>query len=181
MTDRYIQTCRGGTFNLENPNPEDIVLSDVAHALSHICRYTGHCSVFYSVAQHSVLCSRLAAERGHGEDIQREALLHDATEAYVGDVASPLKALLPDYVEVEARVRRALASRFSLCREVPKAVKELDQALLMWEAPRLLGPLVGDGWPFSVSRPWRNLPLTPWSPAMAMYEFMDQARRLGVY
>src|SRR5690606_19551202 len=70
-----------------DPRPGDVDLEVFAHALSLQCRFGGHCKVFYSVAQHCVLTARIL----HDSYWRHEALMHDAAEAYIGDVVRPLK------------------------------------------------------------------------------------------
>lgn len=90
----WIQTRSGEAFDLLNPKPEHVQLEDIVYALSHLCRFNGHTSRFYSVAEHSLhVCDRVL-EAGHPARAQLVALLHDAHEAYTGDIASPLKQLL---------------------------------------------------------------------------------------
>ena len=87
-----IATWGGGSFNFEDPKPEMINIEDIAKSLSCICRYTGHCNNFYSVAQHSILMANLTEFDGMGTPLQR--LLHDSAEAYLGDITTPLKSNL---------------------------------------------------------------------------------------
>src|SRR6266496_3875421 len=92
----------GKWFNVFNPKPEDVDIRDIAHALSNQCRFTGHTKEFYSVAQHSVLVSTFCAP----EDAAW-GLLHDASEAYLSDIASPVKKhpdFGPFYLEAEKRI-----------------------------------------------------------------------------
>lgn len=84
-----IVTYTGKFFDLLNPTPDMVCIEDIAHALANICRYAGHVREFYSVAQHCVLMAKADLPGG---SLQR--LLHDAGEAYVGDIASPWKQLL---------------------------------------------------------------------------------------
>jgi hypothetical protein len=112
----YIQTISGG--NPFDPDPGEIEIEDIALALSHQCRFGGHCRVFYSVAQHSCLVSDLVIERG-GNLAALWALLHDASEAYLVDLPHPLKhrsELGKLYAAAEDRLQAAVCERFGLAR-----------------------------------------------------------------
>lgn len=137
MNDRkgdWMQTFSGGMFWPIDPWPDEVDIVDIAHALSNICRYGGHCRSFYSVAEHSALMC-VAAPPEH----RRWALLHDAAEAYVVDVPRPLKRFLPGYAEIEDRVLRAIADRFDLPWPMPEAVKILDNRMLVSEQRAIMG------------------------------------------
>lgn len=174
----YIQTYSGECLALLAPDPAGILLQDVAHALSHICRFTGHSKTFYSVAQHSVLICEEAQDRCMNETTQRWALLHDATEAYLGDVSSPLKGLLPGYSRLEAIWQRAVADRFFLPRVMPDVIHTLDREALIAEAETfLIGGPQGDGWPSGGSSILLGPPMCPDEAEAA---FLRHADRLGV-
>ena len=102
-----IQTHTGKFLDLLNPTPDMIDMEDIAHALAHLCRFTGHTQRFYSVAEH---CVRMVQWGLPGPAALR--LMHDATEAYIGDVSTPLKTLLPNYGVIELDIRNAIAERF---------------------------------------------------------------------
>ena len=87
---------------------QDIRIDDIAHALSLICRANGHFRIFYSVAQHSIHCALEAAACAYTKKTQLHCLLHDAAEAYLGDVTRPLKRHLPLYVEAEETLQRTI-------------------------------------------------------------------------
>lgn len=99
----WIQTATGGQFWPMDPQPDEIDINDIAHALAMLCRFGGHCLRFYSVAEHSVLLSH-AVPPEHA----LWALLHDATEGYLVDMPRPIKAFLPGYKEAEAGIVRAV-------------------------------------------------------------------------
>lgn len=101
---------RRGKVDLYNPHPDQIHIEDIAAALAKICRFGGHVKRFYSVAQHCCLVANLVPA-----PLMLEALLHDATEAYCGDVIKPLKVLLGKvYEEIEARFKAPIVDKFSL-------------------------------------------------------------------
>src|ERR1017187_3689810 len=136
--DGFIGTFSGLRFWPLDPNPEQILIADIAHALAHQCRFGGHASKFYSVAEHSVHVSRICPVQD-----TLWGLLHDASEAYLVDLPRPLK-LLPEfaaYREAERRLQRAVAVRFGLAPEQPASVTEADDTMLWIEAHSLLGSM----------------------------------------
>lgn len=155
----WIQTYTGKAFDLANPQPEQLDPHDIVHALAHIGRYTGHARDFYSVAEHT--CSVVTEathiarnEEGYGDAsvrlVGQFALLHDAAEAYVGDVSAPLKRTpeLAGFRAIERVVEEAVLAKFfpefDTLDDSPKAtireiVKRADIRMLATEAAVLLG------------------------------------------
>jgi 5'-deoxynucleotidase YfbR-like HD superfamily hydrolase len=168
----WIQTYSGRRFNPIKPNPNAIVIQDIAHALSNICRFTGHCKEFYSVAQHSVLVSYIC-----NEENALWGLLHDQSEAYAQDLPKPLKCLpeFATYREIEKRIQKAGCQRFGLSEQEPTDVKRADILLLATEARDLMSPLHPD-WKSPVEPlPFR---IEPWKPARAKTEFLKRFYQL---
>lgn len=130
-----IQTYTGLNFSLLDPDPASITIEDIAHALSHQCRFTGHCKYHYSVAQHSVLVSYFC----HPDDA-KHGLLHDAAEGYCSDLATPLKYLpeMSKYVEIEHNIQARIYERFGLDPIAGPTVKPADIRLVRAEAFLLL-------------------------------------------
>lgn len=129
----WILTATGRHFSYLDPRPEDINILDIAQGLACESRYNGHTRGFYSVAQHAWLASQIVP-REHA----LEALLHDATEAYCKDIPRPLKELLPDYREIEARVDGTVRVSFGLPAAMSQAVKHADLVLLATERRDLM-------------------------------------------
>src|SRR5579859_6023200 len=131
----YLQTVSGRWVNPFDPDPAQIDIGDIARALANQCRFGGHCRPFYSVAQHSVHVSELVEERdGDVEDVFA-ALMHDAGEAYLGDMPHPIKHRSPlgaAFREAERHLERAIRERFRIKAEVP-GLKPADRALLATE------------------------------------------------
>jgi hypothetical protein len=137
-SDGFIGTFSGLRFWPLDPDPAKILIDDIAHALAHQCRFGGHASKFYSVAEHSVHVSRHCLP-----EHALWGLLHDASEAYLVDLPRPLK-LLPEfaaYREAERRLQRAVSVRFGLAPEQPASVTAADDKMLWIEAHSLLGSM----------------------------------------
>ncbi len=128
-----IQTNSNKAFSFVDPRPGQVCIEDIAHALSLLCRYTGHSNRFYSVGQHSLLVAHLTPK-----PFKLEALLHDAPEAYIGDISSPLKQLLLDYQRIEHNVTRVVRGRFNLPPGETPCVKRADTHALAIERASLL-------------------------------------------
>lgn len=130
----WMQTYTGGQFYPLAPHVQDINIVDIAHALSLQCRYNGHVRRFYSVAEHCIHLSRFVPP-----EYALWALLHDATEAYVGDMVRPLKISMPDFCAAEDRVMEAIAERYGLDTAVmPQVVKDADTRILVDEKRALM-------------------------------------------
>lgn len=170
----WLQTFTGKAFYPLSPRAEDIDPVDIAHALGLICRYGGHCTKFYSVAEHCVLMSRAVAE-----DLALASLLHDATEAYVGDMIRPLKVQMPEYMAVEGGVWEAVAQRFSIPGgPLPVGVKDADSRILLDERAVLLSPSPHP-WTVDGMEPL-GVEITGWGPEIAKMQFLKRLDELGV-
>lgn len=159
-----LETHSGVHMDVLHPKPEDFNIQDIAHALSNICRFTGHVYQFYSVAQHSVILARYMQT-----ELKLEALLHDATEAYVSDINHNLKQAMPEYNLIEQLYRDAIAKRFGLEIIVPYQVAKADRELCHYEA-QILMPNRGE-WAGRLTAD--SLPIHPVEPRMAYAMFTD--------
>jgi len=167
----WMQTASGRMFWPIDPRPEEVCIEDIAHALSHICRYNGHCRAPYYVSQHSVLVARHVSEQN-----RLWALLHDASEAYVLDVPRPLKPSLTGYREIEARVQAAICERFGLPVEMPAEVTRVDNAILVDEMTQMMAAPPA---PWGLREPPLGIEIEPWSPEQARAEFLGLFRDLA--
>jgi hypothetical protein len=162
----YIQTFTGKRFWPLDPRVEEIDIHDIAHALSNQCRYTGHSVEFYSIAEHSVYVGAYCPNEYH-----MWGLLHDASEAYICDVARPLKHReeFSFYREIEANIMRVIAEKFNLPFPEPPIVKEIDTQCLTAEAPQLM--LHTDEWG-GMTTPL-PIALFNWHPKTAERQFLS--------
>lgn len=165
-TDPWIETFTGRRFYFLHPSPEDICIEDIAHALSMICRFTGHTTNFYSVAQHSLLVSRWVSK-----NYALVGLMHDAQEAYLGDISHPLKKILPDYRHIEEEIASAIRQKFNLPMVGWIETSRVDREVCYAEA-RALMPNVGDWAGTDVSLIWSR------TPRDAERDFLEEYRRL---
>jgi 5'-deoxynucleotidase YfbR-like HD superfamily hydrolase len=165
----WIQTYTGRKVFPLSPREGDISVEDIAHALANQCRFGGHVSTFYSVAEHSCRVSDLVP----AED-QLWGLLHDASEAYLIDLPRPIKhkRALKAYREAEAVLMGVIARKFGLPEKMPSSVKAADTTLLVTEARDLKSPLHPD-WLHRSSNGFEPMTekIIPWSPRRAKAEF----------
>jgi len=142
--ENWIETHSGRKVSIESPQADMFDIDDIAFALSNTCRYNGHCARFFSVAEHSVLVSQRLPTH-----LKLAGLLHDATEAYLGDIPSPIKHLLPDYKKLERVFEYAVEQAFKIdLSDADKAaIKEADIDALFTEAHFLI-PSQGKEWSY---------------------------------
>lgn len=178
MNDPWIPTYSGRQFFITRATPDDIYIEDIAHGLSNICRYTGQCKAFYSVAEHAVRMCELAPA-----SIKLEVLLHDSPEAYLNDVTTMVKRMLPEYEKMEEHLLHVIFSKYGLTWS--PAIKTLDVNLRIPEVVSLFP--VGDG---SILRlfdegrirlglkEFRYGYIKPWPPKKAERKFLKMFKRL---
>ena len=130
LLNKNLRTHSGLYIDVFDPKPETITIEDIAHALSHLCRFGGHIHKFYSVASHSVYCSGMASLEN-----KLCALLHDASEAYLIDVPRPIKVRLTNYEEIENKLMTVIANKFGFQWPMPEEVKSVDGRMhvLEWD------------------------------------------------
>jgi len=128
----YIETQSARDLYLPDPDPGSICILDIAHALSHVCRFAGHIDQFYSVAEHSICVAHILPKR-----FQLQGLMHDATEAYLCDIPTPFKRMIPQYADLENNLWRAISEKYGLPFELSPEVKEADRIMLLTERDAL--------------------------------------------
>lgn len=178
----WILTNRGIRFELLAPTADMVHPGDIAFSLARLCRFNGHTSKHYSVAEHCFRAHELV-EPEH----QLVTLLHDATEAYIGDMVRPLKhamreyaasrGVLDVYAQIEHRVWLAICERFDLEPELPDQVKEADMYMLAVERRDLM-PAHPDAWDCiqGIELPaWR---IKPWSAEEARDRYFQRLMEL---
>lgn len=163
-----IRLYSGTYFDFSNPQPQAIDIKDISAALSKACRFGGHTTEFYSVAEHSVLCARRGLQETGDFTFALKLLLHDGTEAYSGDMVKPLKNLLPQYSEIEKKIERAIGHAFDIDFDVDHdKIKEIDIALFELERKVVFKKRGFFDWLL-----WRN-EINFWKPDKAQREFMS--------
>ena len=170
-TPSSIQTSEGEFFDFLKPSEYTPTIFEVGYALSNLCRFTGHVDEFYSVAQHSVLVSRIVPPH-----LAYEGLMHDCAEAFIGDMSAPLKRLMPQYKELEKAIEMAIFPRLGLSYPSPAEIKSADLVALATEKRDL----------FSTQRQWNELSgieplaekIVPLSPKSAYRLFMERHSEL---
>ena len=172
----WIQTFSGGQFWPLDPRLEELNIIDIAAALSKECRYGGHCLRFYTVAEHSELMRRAAAERGYSLRDQRAASLHDASEGLgLRDMPRPIKRDIANYQEIENRIMRVVATRFDFDWPIPPHIKELDEMIGLAEEAQNMAPKPAE-WRTKIhdfqASTALDVRLQFWSPDQAFAEFM---------
>ncbi len=148
MKDAWILTYSKMKFNVFYPRPEDVNIKDIAHGLSHICRFSGQSKFFFSVAQHSLNAMRYARRYGYSPEMQLYCLLHDAAETYISDVPAPIKEHLPEFNTIEKNIMEAVHTAFNLPQpgEIEqKIMDKIDKIMLVTEARILLHGTKGWG------------------------------------
>lgn len=144
----WLQTATGKAFWPMDPRADEVDLLDIAHALSNLCRYGGHSTGFYSVAEHSVLVSRIVPP-----EHALQALLHDATEAYLIDVPRPIKRHLVNYERIEQGLAVVIGEHFGVeLAHLHPAVKKADNDILLAERDQIMAPAPRD-WAITGGKP----------------------------
>lgn len=170
----WMLTATGGEFYPLDPRPEEVQIKDIAHALAMSCRYGGHTTHFYSVAEHCVLMAQHAPA-----GLEMTTLLHDASEAYLQDIIRPVKVHLANYLSIENRLMYVIGERFGFSWPMPAEVKRLDEAMIGAEREQAVRFPLNKAW--SQWKPVEPLPVKIqfWPPALAKERFLLAFYRYG--
>jgi uncharacterized protein len=172
----WIRTYTGRKFDLIRPEPEMVCIEDIAHSLAYSSRFNGHLKELYTIAQHSLYVAQLCASQGASATVQLQALLHDAPEAYIGDMVRPLKRLLRIFQMQEDTIHALISNVFNIPEDMPDVIHWADNTMLASEARQLFPAFDPTGWealPDPVT--WK---ITVLSPADAEEAFLLEFYRL---
>lgn len=170
----FIEMFSGTMFSLENPQAKDVKLIDIAWHLSNICRFGGGTDSFYSVAQHSVLASKVASPKA-----AIAALMHDSAEAYVGDNATPMKRHIPEIAYLEGEIIKVIFERFcfTFSPAVIQEVETIDRQLMATERIQLTRNHESK-WECLKDVPLLDINIRPWLPYEARRRFLERFHAL---
>ena len=176
-----IRLTSGIYFDLLNPSSYLIYIGDIAGPLSRICRFGGHPPRFYSVAEHCWQCARMAQSLNLPAKALLAVLLHDAAEAFVGDMVTPLKALLPKFSEIEKGIMAAINRRFKIDpSEFSEQIGQIDRHMLFAERNALFPP---DNIPWVGEETYgkAKADIYCWAPNVAEAAFLDMYEKIIRY
>lgn len=166
-----ICTVEGDEVHFLRPELNRYSIKAIAHSLSNLCRFTGHTSEFYSVAQHCVIVSRVVPP-----EHALAGLLHEIEEPYLNDLSGPLKSLLPFYKWMGRRIHAAALPRFGLAPVLPPCVKLADAIVLSTERRDLMPPITWSA-AWDKAQPLDEV-IHPLPPAEAREQFLRRYREL---
>jgi len=174
----WMTTYSGQRFGLLGDSGlGEIRIEDIANSLGKLCRFTGHCLEFYSVAEHSVMVSYVVRNKGGTLGDQLAGLLHDAAEAYTGDVSRPWKVMMPDcWHDAEWRLERAIYDHFRVSQHNRPLVKEADNIMLAIEGRDLMANT--DMWQMPEPAPKYPVVSQPLGPHLAVGLFLARYKDL---
>jgi len=158
----WMQIANGHLFHPLDPRTDEVFIEDIAQSLSRQIRYNGMSDGVINVAQHSCQCAWLAEQSGGDAKVQLAMLMHDAAEAYIGDMIRPLKVLIPEFAKIEDKIMATIVERFNLPSISHKAQKYYDNMAMAWEKRDM----------FRSSREWPGMLEVPsWIPVMSEWGF----------
>lgn len=169
-----ILTASGRPFDFVYPTRCQVDILDIAHALSNLCRFNGHTRSFYSVAQHSVMAATIVPP-----EHALAALLHDAHEAYIGDVSTPLKQLVPTYRDIERQIAQRIRGHFAVPLNLSPEVEHADMVMLATEKRDLM-PATDQHWVQLDGIEPLPIRISPQTPERARADFLSMYYALTI-
>jgi hypothetical protein len=172
-----MQLGEGRVFYPLDPRADEVNIKDIARSLSRIIRFNGHSDKPVSVAQHSIQCAYIAKRLLYDEAMQRFMLLHDASEAYIGDMIRPLKVNMPDFCEAERKVSSIIVEALNIVPMQHRLVRYIDNVACAWEKRDM----------FPSAMPWTGMPgiehykfgtMIPWGAENSEMAFLKHYERL---
>lgn len=173
-------TLSGKLLDLNDIKPDELDLFEIANAIANQGRYNGQTKMYYSVAEHCVNLTRYAKRQGLSIDLQKALLMHDASEAYCGDIVYHLKAELPFFKKIENKILSSVYVKFGIDNSAPimAEVHRLDRAICKDEMSQLLGAV--DPVSLDMGLSPLGIKVKGWSPQEARETFLREAKRLKV-
>lgn len=173
-------TVDGVLHDLQNLNPYELNIDTIATGLANQCRYNGQVKKFYSVAEHCVHLCRFVQKASFSTENQAAILMHDASEAYIGDVIRHLKEKLPEFIRLEDEILQKIFTHFGLGSPHRAWIKDFDsrickdemKVLMIITEPKL------HAWVFA--NDCLGIKVKNWSPAKAKKEFLKECKRLRI-
>lgn len=172
VTTPYVSTFSGNRFYPLEPRIDVVAIEDIAHGLAYLCRFNGQTREFYSVAQHSLVVASLVPT-----DLRLAALLHDAAEAYLGDMVKPLKVLMPEFAALEDKVSNIIGATFGIDYSDYRPIKRADLIALATEKRDLM-PHSAERWDYLDGIAPLAERIVPMSPGQAKQAFLQEFTRL---
>jgi uncharacterized protein len=183
MSHTLFATYTGKLIDYRNFKEEDVYLEDIAHHLTNIQRFGG-CLPFnkrYSVASHSLNCYKMAKMLHPGEiDLHRSALLHDSSEAYLGDMVSGLKRLMSEYEALERSVLKTIFNKWKI--EYFTRVSDIDKRIMLDEVKALMPHRYELYFKHQQYLPYDHLTIIPdYYPDLIKHDFLNACEEVGIY
>jgi len=168
---KWIRSWSGKRIDFLDLDPKEITKEDIAVGLSRECRFGNHTQPIYVVAQHCVLASYLVPSH-----LAFAALLHDASEAYLRDIPSPLKDILPGYRRIEREFEKILFKKYGVPYPIPPEIKEVDIKLRKLESHLFMKDSAESKKP---RKDFVEIDIVPWTPDEAKEKFLQRWEELS--
>lgn len=175
-----LYTICGSQVDMNNFNAKGVTIEQIATGLGNTCRYNGQVRKFYSVAEHSILLSQYFKEQGHPQRMQIFALMHDASEAFIGDIVYHLKAEMPGFKEIEERIINEILPEFGIfpSEEEEELLHVADRCICIDEMYHLCAAI--DPILFTNGHQPLHIQPAPLTPEEAIEAFIVEAKRLNL-